>query len=96
MQWHLECHLSSITVPEIPTPKQDNPLDHPDYFEVQNMFTLKEMFEARVHLGHHEGCWNPLMQRYIHGTREHFHIIDLNQTLEHMKVSFVHRVHTQG
>ena len=66
-----------------------NPLHHPDYFDVHKLVNLKEMFNARVHLGHHEGCWNPLMKPYIIGTREHYHIIDLNETARHIKVSLI-------
>ena len=64
----------------------ENILEHPDFFEVHKFFTMKELFDAKVHLGHHEGCWNPLMKRYLFGTREHQHIIDLNETVEHLRV----------
>ena len=64
----------------------ENILEHPDFFEVHKLFTVKDLFNAKVHLGHHEGCWNPLMKRYLYGTREHQHIIDLNQTVEHLRV----------
>jgi hypothetical protein len=28
-----------------------NPLTHPDYFNVANMFTVRDLLEARVHFG---------------------------------------------
>lgn len=65
----------------------DNILRHPDFFEVHKLFTLKDLFNAKVHLGHHEGCWNPLMKPYLFGTREHQHIIDLNQTVKHLRLA---------
>lgn len=32
------------------------PLKQPDYFNVKELFTLKDLFQARVHLGHKKGC----------------------------------------
>ncbi|KAJ7395932.1 28S ribosomal protein S2, mitochondrial [Pitangus sulphuratus] len=32
------------------------PLRHPDFFNVKELFTLKDLFDARVHLGHKKGC----------------------------------------
>lgn len=62
-------------------------LEHPDYFEVHKLFTLKDLFNANVHLGHHEGCWDPLMKPYLYGVREKHHIIDLNQTVVHLRLA---------
>ena len=64
-----------------------NPLHHPDYFDVHQLVKMRELFNARVHMGHHEGCWNPLMKPYLIGTREHYHVINLNETVRHLKVS---------
>ena len=64
----------------------DNILEHPDFFEVHKFFTMRDLFNAKVHLGHHEGCWNPLMKPYLFGTREHQHIIDLDETVKHLRV----------
>lgn len=62
-------------------------MEHPDFFEVHKLFSMEDLFDAKVHLGHHEGCWHPLMKRYLYGAREHHHIIDLNRTVEHLRVS---------
>eukprot|EP00794_Sanderia_malayensis_P015921 gene15921-17522_t len=62
-------------------------LENGDYFNVKKLVQLKELFDARVHLGHHEGCWNPLMKPYIYGTRAHHHIIDLNKTVKHLQLA---------
>jgi small subunit ribosomal protein S2 len=41
---------------------------------------MKEMFDARVHLGHKEGTLNPHMRQYVLGSRLKSLIIDLDQT----------------
>ncbi len=44
--------------------------------------TLRELLEAGVHLGHRTKRWNPKMRRFIYGSRNKVHIVDLRQTLE--------------
>ena len=44
--------------------------------------TMRELLEAGVHLGHRTKRWNPKMRRYIYGTRNGVHIVDLRQTLK--------------
>lgn len=56
-------------------------MEHPDFFRVAELFTLKDLFYARVHLGHNKGVRNPLMMPYIFGTRLQTDIIDLEQTV---------------
>ena len=63
-------------------PVKESPLQHNDYFSVRSCFTLKELFDARVHLGHKEGTMNPHMRRYVLGSRLKSLIIDLDQTKE--------------
>jgi small subunit ribosomal protein S2 len=41
---------------------------------------LKEMMEARVHLGHKTRKWNPKMAPYIFTERKDTHIINLTKT----------------
>ena len=43
-------------------------------------FTMRQLFEAGVHFGHHTRRWNPKMREYIFGVRNGVHIIDLQQT----------------
>ena len=43
-------------------------------------FSVRDLIDARVHLGHKAGAWCPQMAPYIHGTRAGMHIIDLDQT----------------
>ena len=57
-----------------------DPLHERDFFAVRNCFTLKEMFDARVHLGHKEGTLHPRMRPYVLGSRLKSLIIDLDQT----------------
>ena len=65
----------------------DEILKHEDFFNVKPLVKLSDLFDARVHLGHHEGCWNQHMKQYIYATRAHHHIIDLNKTVKHFQVS---------
>ena len=44
--------------------------------------TIKQLLEAGVHLGHKTFRWNPKMGKYIFGSKDSIHIIDLVQTLE--------------
>ena len=45
-------------------------------------FTIQQLLEAGVHLGHKTLRWNPKMKKYIFGKRDSIHIIDLTQTIE--------------
>ncbi len=50
-------------------------------------FTIQQLLEAGVHLGHKTLRWNPKMKKYIFGKRDSIHIIDLTQTIELTKVA---------
>lgn len=58
-----------------------------DALDVDSIIHLKMLFEARVHLGHKHGCWNPIIKPYIYGTRHNVHIFDLDTTLTHLKLA---------
>jgi len=45
---------------------------------------MKELLEAGVHFGHRTRRWNPKMRPYIFTERSGIHIIDLQQTLQHL------------
>jgi len=49
--------------------------------------TIKELLEAGVHLGHKTFRWNPKMSKFIFGSKNSIHIIDLVQTLERAKIA---------
>ncbi len=44
--------------------------------------TMKQLLEAGMHFGHQVHRWHPKMQKYIFGTRNGIHIIDLQRTLK--------------
>lgn len=47
--------------------------------------SLTELLQAGVHFGHKESRWDPKMKKYIFGTRNGIHIIDLERTLVKLK-----------
>jgi len=51
--------------------------------------TIKELLEAGVHLGHKTFRWNPKMSKFIFGSKNSIHIIDLVQTLEMTNAALV-------
>jgi len=53
----------------------------PDPFGVQNMVTVKDLMNARVHFGHHAGCWTKYVRPYLYGIRNGIHIFNLDTTL---------------
>lgn len=59
-------------------------LAQPDYFGVENLVTIEDLFNARVHYGHMEGCRNHSMVPYIFGCRNGVDIIDINSTHKHL------------
>lgn len=44
-------------------------------------FSMRQLLEAGVHFGHQTSRWNPKMGRYIYGTRNNIHIMDLSKTV---------------
>lgn len=44
-------------------------------------FSMRDLLEAGVHFGHQKHRWNPKMGRYIFGTRNNIHIMDLSKTV---------------
>ncbi|KAG5880677.1 hypothetical protein JTB14_028432 [Gonioctena quinquepunctata] len=64
---------------------KDDPLHHMDYFSVHNLFTVKDLFEARVHYGHKEGSLDERMLPYIYGSRLGHIVFDLDQTADYLR-----------
>ncbi|XP_018325442.1 28S ribosomal protein S2, mitochondrial [Agrilus planipennis] len=60
-------------------------LNHPDYFSVHNLFTVKDLFDARVHYGHKEGSLDERMLPYIYGSRLGHIIFDLDKTADYLR-----------
>ncbi|XP_063609350.1 uncharacterized protein LOC134783415 [Penaeus indicus] len=95
------CQLSSLSRPahsqqqlmerengsdsEIQEEQMRATLKYPDYFKVANLFTVEDLFKARVHLGHKEGSLDPYMHPFIFGSRLGHLIIDLDQTSQHLR-----------
>ncbi|XP_044309132.1 28S ribosomal protein S2, mitochondrial isoform X3 [Varanus komodoensis] len=65
----------------------EEPLKHVDFFNVRELFSLRDLFDARVHLGHKKGCRHRFMEPYIFGCRLDQDIIDLNQTVTHLQAA---------
>lgn len=50
---------------------------------------MKSLLEAGVHFGHQTHRWNPKMARYIYGSRNNIHIIDLQKTVRELKKAYL-------
>ncbi|MFH1368751.1 MAG: 30S ribosomal protein S2 [Elusimicrobiota bacterium] len=50
--------------------------------------SMKALLEAGVHFGHQTRRWNPKMGKYIFGTRNKIHIIDLQKTVKELKKAY--------
>ncbi|KAJ8954590.1 hypothetical protein NQ318_003121 [Aromia moschata] len=68
-----------------PVVAKQEALRHPDYFNVHNLFTVKDLFDARVHYGHKEGSLDERMLPYIYGSRLGHIIFDLDKTAEYLR-----------
>lgn len=44
--------------------------------------SLRSLLEAGVHFGHQTSRWNPQMTKYIYGTRNGIHVINLPRTID--------------
>jgi len=68
--------------------------------EIMNLprVTIKQLLEAGVHLGHKTFRWNPKMSKFIFGSKDSIHIIDLVQTLEmtNSALQEIHKCVTSG
>ncbi|KAM9641632.1 small ribosomal subunit protein uS2m isoform 1-T1 [Trichechus inunguis] len=69
------------------------PLKQPDFFNVKELFSVKSLFDARVHLGHKAGCRHRFMEPYIFGNRLGQDIIDLEQTATHLQLALNFTAH---
>jgi small subunit ribosomal protein S2 len=60
--------------------------------------SMKALLEAGVHFGHQTRRWNPKMAKYIFGSRNNIHIIDLQKTVKELKkaLTFVRETATAG
>ena len=60
--------------------------------------TIQQLLEAGVHLGHKTFRWNPKMNKYIFGSKNSIHIINLVKTLEMINTALneVHKCISSG
>jgi len=65
--------------------KGDESMQSADYFQVHNLFTVKDLFSARVHLGHKIGSLHSNMRPFIFGNRFDSLIFDLDLTAFHLR-----------
>ncbi|XP_058462019.1 small ribosomal subunit protein uS2m isoform X2 [Malaya genurostris] len=66
---------------------EKNVLNHPDYFGVHRLFTVEDLFIAKVHLGHKEGTLHDNMKGYLYGSRLGHCILDLDKTAEYLRLA---------
>lgn len=52
------------------------------------MVSMKELLEAGVHFGHQTKKWNPKMAKYIYGSRNDVHIINLEETVKAIEEAY--------
>lgn len=64
-----------------------------DFFGVGKLFTLQDLYDARVHLGHKKGLRHDHMKRHIFGNRLGIDIIDLDQTAELLQTALNFTAH---
>ncbi|MFO7638641.1 MAG: 30S ribosomal protein S2 [bacterium] len=50
--------------------------------------TLKSLLEAGLHFGHRAHRWNPKMKPYIFGKRNGIYIVDLEKTIERLRIAY--------
>jgi len=53
----------------------------------EQTLTIENLLDAGLHFGHQTKRWNPKMKRFIHGAKGGIYIIDLQQTLVHLKIA---------
>lgn len=70
-------------------PAENDPFNkylmQPDYFNVHNLFTVTDLFNARIHYGHKEGTMDHRMLPYIFGKRMGHIIFDLDKTALYLR-----------
>jgi small subunit ribosomal protein S2 len=49
---------------------------------------MKSLLEAGLHFGHHSRRWNPKMKPFIFGKRNGVFVIDLEKTLERLRIAY--------
>lgn len=88
---HLQTISSQNTSLADPEEMRDEPAlllteeDKKDFFRLNELFTVEDLFNARAHFGHKEGLLDPHMRPYIYGKRLGVLIFDLEKTAALMR-----------
>ncbi len=53
-----------------------------------SVVSMKSLLESGVHFGHQTRRWNPKMSQFIFTARNGIHIIDLQKTMQRLKVAY--------
>jgi len=53
-----------------------------------SVVSMKALLESGVHFGHQTRRWNPKMSQFIFTARNGIHIIDLQKTMQRIKISY--------
>ena len=53
-----------------------------------SIISMKSLLESGVHFGHQTRRWNPKMSQFIFTARNGIHIIDLQKTMQRVKVAY--------
>ncbi|HQO03794.1 MAG TPA: 30S ribosomal protein S2, partial [Spirochaetota bacterium] len=53
-----------------------------------SIVSMKALLESGVHFGHQTRRWNPKMGQFIFTARNGIHIIDLQKTMQRMKIAY--------
>lgn len=71
------------------TPTEDiSPLiTTPPSINVDDLFTVEDLFNARCHFGHKQGLYNPHMRPFIFGKRLDVLILDLDETARLLRLA---------
>ncbi|XP_029142900.1 28S ribosomal protein S2, mitochondrial-like [Protobothrops mucrosquamatus] len=93
-------HHGTLSVAAVSRPEDDieerllqEPLKHADFFNLQELFSVQELFDARVHLGHKKSSRHRYMAPYLFGCRLDHDIIDLEQTAQHLQLALNFTAH---
>lgn len=62
------------------SPPTSQPANTLDPLPSSLSYTIRDLMEARVHMGHRTKLWNPAMAPYLLGHRNGMHIINLDKT----------------
>ncbi|XP_063172312.1 small ribosomal subunit protein uS2m isoform X2 [Candoia aspera] len=95
LRWHGTLSVAAASPPEDDIKERllCEPLKHADFFNLQELFSVRDLFDARVHLGHKKSSRHRFMVPYLFGCRLEQDIIDLDQTARHLQLALNFTAH---